>query len=1450
MASLNRARIVSRQRNAIFDIESTTWQVLPYMEDSSSILHRIRHEPNRDLRMEIMLDLLGTLIIQLTTWLRTNTNPNDHIQVSMHSRSLDREVQAALMTVEQFGDGSFFFEQIMNVLNSNEQFEFDDSLYFTIERIPFTGGGTNKNMSDKIRKKMYTNLKEFALKNKCCLSTPDNLLPGYCGPVSLILGVKLAEDIDIPTTLQLKRSFRQRKFLEREARELMCNAGMSGFSQWPEDKRLSIEEIKDIIINNDNFFGNYAITIIDIDNGNTVLFTCNEDEEKQINIGLVLNHFVLIKNMPGFFNVFTDNFWCPVCRRMISAKMKHQCRRAMCSQCKCIGTCVKQNAQQCADCKRIFLNETCYFNHLVESRSPAYKNVCKQVRACSFCNADLKCDKEGVFVQDKEGYFKDAYKLGAAARHICFARKCFVCGEKYDRLVGDHKCYVKPMSKSQVEQLVEDRQTIQNYYFDLETRVDTDEDGFDVFVVNAAVIKKYEEDLIDPFQPDLGTERVTHVFKGENCSQELADFLFFSPNSLLQRKVHANIWSHNGGRFDIHFILEQLVKKSKLMAKPKLICSGKTIKMFSLGTLKFLDSKMFLPMPLAHFSKTFNVPVKKGWFPHDFNRKENESYKGEIPDVSYFDKKVRESEEFKAWHARLRQQNYVWNFWTEIIDYCNDDVDLLMFGLEKFSKLVYDLTGVFPGGNNCSLASMANQAWRKNFIPMAVNNMAIGVVPELGYPNENQSLKALQWLHYMNAIYYGFELQFVGNGFCGEEKKVRISLQQKLPYQAGTHNFHTVLSEQAKNWIAREANRLMTKHNISLAVAKPQALMRYHCLLEMRDNGPDFCSYGHRIKTYKLDGYHEQTQTALEFYGCLFHGCLKCYEKDTVSPLSNETMQELNQKTMQKESDLRNQGFEVRSIWECEWDRLVRGDEWNSEEERIEIEEVQSSIDELGLFKTEFERTPMKPRESVRGGRTNNRKLLHICVEDGEEICYNDVTSLYPTVMSKCFYPVGHPKVITACFDYTPNAYFGVAKAVVLPPSNLWHPVLAIGIKDEKGTEKLMFPLCRTCACDRNFQLNSCTHSEEEKSLSGCWTTPELYLAVEMGYKIEKFVEVWHYNKKTKEYFKDYIQTFFKLKAQAKGYPDWADTVLKKAQYLLKFEEDNGIELDPYKMLEDKSLYNVAKLFLNTLWGYFGKYPLKLKQTGIVTEAGPFRTWVNDPSFVDKNFCLLDENVLITQHKVLQELQPTDVKGSIVHAAFTTAHARCHLYRNCIFPLGERVLYFDTDSVIYTKKIGQSGLPLGEGLGDLTDEIEPEVVDGEKRDLYCAGFISGGPKNYAMDLCVRNRDGTIPPYHERQHHRYKTVIRGFSLSKEAQKVVNFDQMCQIVFRSAQWFNSDASVREELVNQHLWFRKWVEEGGETDLPGLINHDAPVVNHPTFELGDRQPIRGINLKRKRK
>ena len=59
--------------------------------------------------------------------------------------------------------------------------------------------------------------------------------------------------------------------------------------------------------------------------------------------------------------------------------------------------------------------------------------------------------------------------------------------------------------------------------------------------------------------------------------------------------------------------------------------------------------------------------------------------------------------------------------------------------------------------------------------------------------------------------------------------------------------------------------------------------------------------------------------------------------------------------------------------------------------------------------------------------------------------------------------------------------------------------------------------------------------------------------------------------------------------------------------------------------------------------------------------------------------------------------------------------------------LGENVLYVDTDSCIYVNKPGGPKAPLGDYLGDWTNEITPKNGPGS----YITQFACGGPKNYA-----------------------------------------------------------------------------------------------------------------------
>ena len=100
---------------------------------------------------------------------------------------------------------------------------------------------------------------------------------------------------------------------------------------------------------------------------------------------------------------------------------------------------------------------------------------------------------------------------------------------------------------------------------------------------------------------------------------------------------------------------------------------------------------------------------------------------------------------------------------------------------------------------------------------------------------------------------------------------------------------------------------------------------------------------------------------------------------------------------------------------------------------------------------------------------------------------------------------------------------------------------------------------------------------------------------------------------------------------------------------------------------------------------------------------------------------MMNENMVEVQYRNAEEFAEQNDKVNVVIAAFTTAYARLKLY-DLLDLLQERVLYYDTDSVIYVHKPDQPDPPLGNYLGDLTDELNGD---------YITSFVSGGPNNYA-----------------------------------------------------------------------------------------------------------------------
>ncbi len=92
-----------------------------------------------------------------------------------------------------------------------------------------------------------------------------------------------------------------------------------------------------------------------------------------------------------------------------------------------------------------------------------------------------------------------------------------------------------------------------------------------------------------------------------------------------------------------------------------------------------------------------------------------------------------------------------------------------------------------------------------------------------------------------------------------------------------------------------------------------------------------------------------------------------------------------------------------------------------------------------------------------------------------------------------------------------------------------------------------------------------------------------------------------------------------------------------------------------------------------------------------------------------------------------------------------------------LFKIDERVLYFDTDSVIFISKENHYELELADYLGKFTNEIIG--------DNFIEEFVSAGPKNYG---CKLNNGQT------------SCKIKGFSVNFIASESLNFQSMRDLV----------------------------------------------------------------------
>ena len=463
----------------------------------------------------------------------------------------------------------------------------------------------------------------------------------------------------------------------------------------------------------------YEINIISGNHNNAIIYPpkpSTNNNGTPIYLYLHDNHYDVITSMPGFLS---KHYFCHTCRRSYSNKLEHLCKEA-CKGCRSYD-CVFVNADiVCNECNCWFKSRACYDRH--KEPVGGARSVCEGVRKCGKC-----------------GKVMEVRKLNPKG-HIC-GRKCPTCGVILNE-EDEHKCYIQKTEQTEESQYNE----LLFFYFECKQ-----EHG--VHEANLCIV-----------HDEKGCEK---LFEGNDTVKKFCEWL------LTKEHQGCIVVAHNFQGYDGYFIQNYLnknaIKYEVILRGAKIL--SMTIPMFN---IKFIDSLNFIPMALSQFPKTFGkTELCKGYFPHFFNKEENQNYIGSIPDVEYYSPntmKPEAREVFLAWHKEQVESNYVFNFREEIVKYCRSDVAILRECCMEFREMLRDKTnGIDPFEKCLTIASYCHEVYRTNFL----KKDSIAVFQHDRQLKIKQSNMAVKWLSYEMAS-KDIHIQHVRNG--GEKRVGKYSL--------------------------------------------------------------------------------------------------------------------------------------------------------------------------------------------------------------------------------------------------------------------------------------------------------------------------------------------------------------------------------------------------------------------------------------------------------------------------------------------------------------------------------------------------------------------------------------------------------------------------------------------------------------------------------------------------
>ena len=389
--------------------------------------------------------------------------------------------------------------------------------------------------------------------------------------------------------------------------------------------------------------------------------------------------------------------------------------------------------------------------------------------------------------------------------------------------------------------------------------------------------------------------------------------------------------SFNGQRYDINVIRAPLIrylsKHDQIMFAIK---RNNAMKCIKTKHLKFLDITNFIAPGFNYsaFIKAYDCKMEKAVFPYEYFDSLDRLDETNLPPHSAFFSSLRQqnitSEEYlkccQVWkeHDMKSLRDY-------LIYYNNLDVLPFLEAIEK-QHAIYRERGIDMFKDGVSVPGLATK-WL--FKESDTNLFSIPLITQ-----QNADLHKTIRDNLVGGpaiVFHRFHEK--GTTYIKHDKYKSDALKcdRILGYDANALYLHSAMQDLPSGCMIRRRQ----ENDFRPQFVDHYGRLAYEWMeyMSLKFNDQIRHKYNHgeiRLGQHNLpvDGFHKHSNTVFQFHGCLFHGCPKSDCNKTkghlINPINGKAFTTLYQDTIEKENYLRCLGYNVLTIFECEWEYIKK----------------------------------------------------------------------------------------------------------------------------------------------------------------------------------------------------------------------------------------------------------------------------------------------------------------------------------------------------------------------------------------------------------------------------------------------------------------------------------------------------------------------------------------------